>query len=138
MKIFRPDGSQFFPDKKELFGTLLFLKGLFEPQTYFLYFKDRPRITGKLEDYLRMPSVYMRLLTSSHDYPDMDQLAAYPRSLTYGQCAQFMLYNLRIVYSQGGWELFVERWINGTSYRMVTRMLEQFDEIPEFNPEDFR
>ena len=139
MKIIRPDGSLFLPTKQDLFKFLLLLKGLFEPQCYFLYFKTKRLKLSALEDYLQPAGTYMLLLASSPGYPDLNQMAARTSVLTYQECAQFLLYTLRAVYKQGGgWDFFNEAWMNGTIYRVVTRVMDLFDEIPEFNPEDFQ
>lgn len=126
MTLFTNNGELFSPNKKELLNILLFLKGVFSPDTFNIFANDYDK-RYDLVSSMDKPSLYMDLLAESREYPDFDLLVKGIEHLSVSACAQYMIYCLRFMKRQGGNDAICEMWKRGTVEQLINRMLHQID-----------
>jgi hypothetical protein len=124
--MYTPDGELVSPSKKELLNVLLFLKGAFSPDTFDIFANDDEKRYALVRS-MSKPSLYMSILAGSADRPNFDLLENGVEHLSISECAQYMIYCLRLMYSQGGNDAICEMWKKGTIEKLVNRMLHQID-----------
>lgn len=73
------------------------------------------------------PYLYMDILSENKNYPDFNLLDSNLEKLSFTDCAQYMMFYLRLAKRQGGGDAFISMWKCGSIERLVDRMLVNFD-----------
>ena len=76
----------------------------------------------------RQPIQQMLSIASEMMHPDFATLQTRLNSLSFEECANYMMFYLRLAYSQGGGDSFVAMWKDGTAANLTERMLATLDE----------
>lgn len=125
MMIKLQNGDVFDPNSSELFAILFFLKGIFTPGSFEIFDADCSKRSA-LAKCIEKPSVYMDMLSESKEHPGFD-FGNKIEELSFSECAQYMMFCLRLVYRQGGNDALCTMWKNGNIERLVDRMIHLFD-----------
>lgn len=126
METYTNNGELFSPNKNELLNILLFLKGVFSPETFDIFADDYDK-RFVLVSSMEKPFLYMDLLAESKEYPNFDLLINGVEHLSVSACAQYMMFYLRLMKRQGGNDTICEMWKRGTIEQLINRMLHQID-----------
>ena len=110
----------------ELLLVLLYLKGVFQPDS-FRFFEDPDVRRHALVENLAKPFDVVWKIAHNMYCPDFTLLEQSVESLSFIQCAAYMMFYLRLAQSQGGAEWFIKLWKNGTALRLTQRMLDTLD-----------
>ena len=113
-------------NKNELLVTLLHLKGIFAPNS-FTFFEENHERRSLLIAGLREPLQQMFEISSNSSRPDIPLQDVNLEILSFEQCATYMIFYLRLAFSQSGGSSFIKLWKDGTAEKLVMRMLDTFD-----------
>ena len=119
------NGNVFSPNRSEFLAVLLFLKGVFAPDSFGLFEADYSKRVA-LTEYIEIPFLYMDFFSKSKEHPGFS-FENNIEELSFSECAQYMMFYLRLVWRQGGNDTFCTMWKNGSIEKLVDRMLYQFD-----------
>lgn len=120
------NGESVTPNKNELLMILLYLKGVFAPETFCIFETDYHK-RDLLVDSLDKPFLYMDILSEKKDYPDFSLLESNMKTLKFTDCAQYMMFYLRLAKRHSGGDTFIAMWKSGVIERLVERMLQNYD-----------
>lgn len=129
MTLYLKSGEEFIPSKNELLTILLYLKGAFSPDTFNLFEFDQYKRSVLVESFEK-PFLYMKILSDNKQYPDFTVLENNLDNMSFSDCAQYMLFYLRLSIRQGGGESFVSMWKNGIIESLINKMLDSFNYCP--------
>lgn len=106
--------------------ALLYLKGVFQPDSFCFFEESNERRCDLVESFSK-PFEIVCKITHEMSYPDFSVLERNIDTLSFIQCAAYMMYYLRMAKRQGGGEYFIKLWRNGTALRLTQRFLDILD-----------
>lgn len=125
--IYMNNGEMFSPSKDELMNVLLFLKGVFAPNTLDIFDGDMDK-RFVLSKSMEKPFLYMDILAGSKEHPDFDLLIKNGvDNLPFSVCAQYMMFCILLMRRQGGNDSLCTMWKSGIIEKLIDRMLRNID-----------
>ncbi len=115
-------------DKEELLATIIYLKGLFQPETFDLFQKKdtkRSMLVGRLRNAMQC----MCNIAGEMQRPDIGMEIADFATLSFKECCNYMLYYVRLALGQGDGDTFINLWKKGVAAKLADNLLNKFDEL---------